>query len=1043
MKKIYPGKHITFVRSMKITWLVLILSVTGTQSIWANNLNTGSFFDKKNETNNTLKDISGKVTDSRGDVLAGVNVLVKGTSRGTSTDANGSFTISTDESETLLFSFIGFITKEVKIGRPSVLNVQLEADQKQLEELVVIGYGTQTRKNLVGSITKINAAETKDLPVASLDAQLQGKAAGVQINNNSGVPGDAVFVRVRGTTSINSGNDPLYIVDGVFLNNESLQTISTGGRKTSPIADINPADIESMEVLKDASATAIYGARGANGVIIITTKRGDYNTRPQVSVNISQGSAWAPKGKLWKLADGPTSAQAVNDNWILTGIDLPALKQTAANRPFRPVSEGGKGLPEDQQTYDRLSRIMQTAPLKEYDISLQGGTTATKYYIAASYTKQESVLKPAYFTRGSFKVNLDQKVNDYVTVGVSNGLSRSLRNSVGAGDGAQGNILSSATLVQATYQPIYNADGTPSLAGNRDNVDVLLEDTDMKFISLRYIGNLYADVQILRNLKFRTSWSLDHNNYDEKGYWSDRMLAGAAGGAATSSISQNTTWINEQTLTYRNKFGKHNIGLLLGNSVQSNTIKNTTARGTGFPNNSYKQISSASILTNSESWTQSSLASFFSRADYNYAGKYSIEGSIRMDGSSRFGANNKWGYFPSLGAAWRIKEEGFLKNVNAVSELKLRGSFGLTGNQNGIQDFAAQGLWTGGLGYADNEGSGYKAGTAPQQLANPNLKWEKTRQVNVGVDLGLLENKINIEFNYYNKYTTDALLQLPVAGITGFNTFTSNAGEVSNKGFEFSISTVNVRKKDFSWNTNFNISTNKNRIEKLPVPTTYYSRDWIRLEQGYSMYSFWLYKQLYVDSETGNAVYEDVNKDGIITVADRQIIGTALPKFFGGLTNSITYRGFDASLLVTFQWGNKIWNHNRFLSMNGGTRDSRSLYQDDANYWKKPGDITNVPRFTSAGNNWALEQNSRLLEDGSFARLKSLSIGYTVPKQLISKYVQSLRVYFSGTNLILLSKYSGPDPESNVSNASQMIQGIDFGTPPQPTSIQLGLNITL
>ena len=990
-----------------------------------------------------LTDVTGKVTDSRGEALPGVNVVVKGTGRGTSTDANGGFSISADLSETLLFSFIGFVSKEVKIGKESSLSIKLETDQKQLEELVVIGYGTQTRKNLVGSIAKINAAETKDLPVASLDAQLQGKAAGVQINNNSGVPGDAVFVRVRGTTSINSGNDPLYIVDGVFLNNESMQTISTGGRKTSPIADINPADIESMEVLKDASATAIYGARGANGVIIITTKRGDYNTRPQVSVNVSHGSAWAPKDKLWKLADGPTSARAVNDNWIQTGIDLPALKQTVANRPFRPVSEGGKGLPEEQQTYDRLSRIMQTAPLKEYDISLQGGTSATKYYIAASYTKQESVLKPAYFTRGSFKVNLDQKVNDYVTIGVSNGLSRSLRNSVGAGDGAQGNILSSATLVQATYQPIYNADGTPSLAGNRDNVDVLLEDTDMKFISLRYIGNLYADVQILRNLKFRTSWSLDHNNYDEKGYWSDRMLAGAAGGAATSSISQNTTWINEQTLTYRNKFGKHNVGLLLGNSVQSNTIKNTTAKGTGFPNNSYKQISSASILTNSESWTQSSLASFFSRADYNFAGKYSIEASVRADGSSRFGANNKWGYFPSLGAAWRIKEEGFLKNVNAVSELKLRGSFGLTGNQNGIQDFAAQGLWTGGLGYTDNEGSGYKAGTAPQQLANPNLRWEKTRQINVGVDLGLLENKINLEFNYYNKYTTDALLQLPVAGITGFNTFTSNAGEVSNKGFEFSVSTSNVRKKDFTWNTNFNISTNKNRIEKLPVPTTYYSRDWIRLEQGYSMYSFWLYKQLYVDPETGNAVYEDVNKDGAITVADRQIIGTALPKFFGGLTNSITYHGFDASLLFTFQWGNKIWNHNRFLSMNGGTRDSRSLYQDDANYWKKPGDVTSVPRFTSAGNNWALEQNSRLLEDGSFVRLKSLSIGYTIPKQLISKYVQSLRVYFSGTNLILLSKYSGPDPESNVSNASQMIQGIDFGTPPQPTSIQLGLNVTL
>lgn len=1134
MKKFTPGTLATLIRSMKCASLIFLLTVVGSQLLWANVLHGQSIDDKKislklenrslkealrhieqssgyifiyneslvepykkvsikaknesirailanllqntqleyAEKNNkiiirqratpttpatkqekvqtppvdskTLKSVSGKVTDNRGEALPGVNILVKSTNRGTTTDVNGAFTISVNDSETLLFSFIGFLQKEIKVSNASFLDVELQADQKQLEELVVVGYGIQSRKNLVGSIVKINASETKGLPVASLDAQLQGKAAGVQINNNSGIPGDAVFVRVRGTTSINSGNDPLYIVDGVFINNESLQTIATGGRKTSPIADINPGDIESMEVLKDATATSIYGARGANGVIIITTKRGDYNTKSKVSFNASQGWAWAPKDKLWKLADGPTTAQAVNDNWIQTGIDRPSLNQTVANRPFRPTSEGGRGLPEEQQTYDRLSRIMQVAPLQDYDISLQGGTSATKYYLAAAYTKQESVLRPAYFNRASFKINLDQRINDNITVGVSNGLSRSLRNAVGAGDGPQGNILSSATLVQATYQPIYNTDGTPSLAGNRDNVDVLLEDTDMKFISTRYIGNLYADIQLLPDLKFRTSWSLDHNNYDEKGYWSDRMLAGAAGGSATSSISQNTTWINEQTLTYRHKFAeKHTVGVLLGNSVQSNTLKNTTARGTGFPNNSYKQISSASILTNSESWTQSSLASFFSRVDYNFNGKYSLEASLRADGSSRFGTNNQWGYFPAIGAAWRLKEEEFLKSSVFVSELKLRGSLGITGNQNGIQDFAAQGLWTGGLGYVDNAGSGYKAGTAPQQLANPNLKWEKTRQFNIGADIGLFANRVNIELNYYDKYTTDALLQLPVAGITGFSTYTKNAGEVSNRGIEFSINTSNVRQKDFTWNTSFNISSNRNRVEVLPVPTTYYSRDWLRLEQGHSMYSFWLYRQLSVDPQTGNAIYEDVNKDGNITVADRQIIGTALPKFFGGLNNTITFGGFDASILFTFQYGNKIWNHNRFLSMNGGTRDSRSLYQDDANYWKEPGDITNVPRFTSAGNNWALEQNDRLLEDGSFIRLKSLNIGYTLPKYLSSKYVQSIRVFASGTNLLLWTKYTGPDPESNVSNASQMIQGIDFGTPPQPTSVQVGLNITL
>jgi len=995
--------------------------------------------------------VTGKILDDTKQPIPGAVIVVKGTTDGTITEADGTYSISVPSDAILVISNIGSVSQEIPVDGRTSIDATLVVEASEIEEVVVVGYGTQTKKSVVGALSKINGAEVNKIPVASLDAQLQGKSSGLQINNNSGVPGDAVFVRVRGTTSVLADNNPLYIIDGVFISNTSLQTLSSGGRLTSPLADINPADIESMEVLKDASATSIYGARGANGVIIITTKRGDYNAKPKVTFDVSQGVAWASKRKLWKLADGPTNAQSVNDNYIQTQIDLgvdPAIAYS--KRPFRPASDIvagtplGKGNPEDQQTYDRLGRTLRNAKLEEYSLSVQGGTKTTKYFISAGYSKQQSILKVADFERAGLKLNLDQKISDKVTVGISNGLTRTTRHMVGAGDGSQGNLLSSAALVQATYNPIYNADGTPSLAGNRDNVDVLIQDTDMKATSTRYIGNLYLDAQILRNLKFRSSWSTDIDFYDEKGYWSDRMLQGSAGGSAQSSLSQSTTWINEQTLSYRKNFGaKHSAGILIGNSIQGNGFKNSTAKGSGFPSNAYKEIAAASVQTSSTSASNSTLASFFARVDYNYDSKYFIEGSIRADGSSRFGPNRKWGYFPSLGAAWRIKEENFLKESTLLSELKLRASVGLTGNQNGINDDAWRGLWTGNAPYADNGTSGYKPGTAPFQLKNEDLHWEQTRQINAGFDIGFF-NRINLEFNVYNKYTTEALLNLPLPQSSGYTSYLANAGEVSNKGFEIGINTVNVKKKDLTWTTNFNISRNWNKVEKLAVPITYYSRDWIRLQEGESMYSFWLYKQLYVDPQTGDAVYEDVNGDGQITVADRQILGSALPKYFGGITNTVTYKGFDVSLLFTYQWGNKIWNHNRFLSNYGGTRSDRSLYEDDVNYWKKPGDITDVPRFTSQGNNWALEQNSRLLEDGSFLRLKSLTIGYTVPKSLVEKYkLQGLRVYVSGTNLWLWSKYSGPDPESNVSNASQQIQGIDFGTPPQPTSIQGGITVTL
>jgi TonB-linked SusC/RagA family outer membrane protein len=982
--------------------------------------------------------LSGTVTDAiTKEPLIGAVVTIKGITNSSATDVKGRFSLLTAQRlpYTIVITYVGYETAEV-VATGSPINIALKPSNNQLNDVVVVGYATQSKRDLIGSISKIDAKETKDYPAASFDAQLQGKAAGVQINSNTGTPGEATFVRVRGTTSINASNSPLYIVDGVFINNNSLQTMSMGGMSTSAIADISPDDIESIEVLKDATATAIYGSRGANGVIIVTTKRGNYNKKPTVSVNVLQGLAAVAKSGMWKLVDGPQNARFVNLAWVNAGIDNPALNQTVANQPYRSVASGGRGTPEEQQTYDRLNDVFRTASLKDYDLSVQGGTKDTKYYIGGSYNDQQATIKPVYFTRAGLKFNIDQKLGDKVTIGLSNGLYRSYRNQLIAGSTPRG-IFESA-LLTATNLPKKNADGSPALWGGFDNVDVLINNNFVNTVSLRYIGNFYLDVEIIPGLKFHSSFGIDYNNYSESQYWNDQTVVGAAptNGSATSAISQNSAWVNEQTLSYRKVIDKSTIGVLVGNTLQSNVLSNTTATGTNFPNNSYTEISSAATRSATQTWTKGNLTSFFSRIDYNYASKYYLELTGRADGSSRFGKNNQWGYFPSVGVSWRIKEESFLKDVEFLSDLKLRASYGTTGNQSGINDFAAQGLWTGGAGYPDNISSGDKPGTAPQQLSNPDLKWEKTAQTSVGVDAGFLDGRLNISLDLYRKYTTNVLLQLPVPPISGFTSYYSNAGEISNKGFELLVNTINIRNSAFKWETSFNIAANVNRIEKLPIPI---DNGFLHLEVGHPMYSFLVYRQLYVDPQTGAAVYDDrQTNDGKTTAADKQIIGQALPKFVGGFTTNFKYRGFDASVFFTFQTGNKLYDQNKAYGENGGTRADRSYWTSQLTAWQKPGDITDLPRITTVGTNYTIDPTTRALEDASFLRLKTLTIGYTIPKATVAKIgLSSLHVYFTGSNLWLSTKYKGYDPESYFT------LGNDFSTPPQPRSFQLGINLTL
>lgn len=978
--------------------------------------------------------------------LPGAVVRIKGTTHVVTTNADGKFNFITGQKfpYALLVSYIGYEPQEV-IANGSPVEIKLKEANNQLNDVVVVGYGTQTRKSLTGSVTTVTVDEVRDKPNATFEQQLQGKAAGLQVSASTGIPGDAMFIRIRGTTSINASNDPLYVVDGVYVNSSSLQGITTQGQVSNPLSDINPDDIESVTVLKDADATAIYGARAANGVILITTKRGKYNTAPKVTLSTYFGGARAPK--LWDLVTGPEHATLINEFYRNSEADAIAANNTTAintykNVPFRALTDNPtaspapRGLPQDQPTYDRLHKAFRTGFLQNYDGSISGGNDKTTYYIGGGLNKQQADLKTDDFRRGSFKFNLDQKVSDVITVGTSNILTQTYRTLARVGDGPQGGVLQAA-LHTPTYLPEVNADGTPAKWAGFDNLDVLLNNTNMHSTSNRLISNLYGEAKITKDLKFRSSWSVDYNTYNEFQYWNSLTNLGVANhNLGTSSISNNTIWTDEQTLSYNKLFGRHNIGVLIGNSLQGAVQSQTLAQGTNFPNDSFEQIASAAATTSSSSESKYKLSSFFARANYNYAGKYYADFSIRADGSSRFGANHQFGYFPSAGLAWRAKEEDFLKDIKVISDLKFRGSIGVTGNQNGINDFASRGLWGAGANYQANPG------TVPSQLANPDLKWESTRQSNFGFDLSLFNSRLTLSGDVYDKYTSNLLLNLPLASSSGFSSILENAGEMSNKGFEFSITSTNIDHGGFNWTTNFNFAHNVNKIEKLPTPVVAaYAAE--RMVQGLSMYTFFVYKQLYVDPKTGNAVYDDVDHNGVINSNDIEADGNALPKFTGGLTNNFRYKGFDLSVFFNFVYGNKVYNNNDYFLEGGGTRDAnRAIDTYQLTRWQNPGDITDMPRLTALGQNYTISPTSRNIEDGSFLRLSNVNLGYTLPKRLTEKAkISSVRLYVSGSNLWLWTKYKGPDPEINVSS-SQTVLGYDLGTPPIPRTLQIGANIT-
>jgi TonB-linked SusC/RagA family outer membrane protein len=996
-------------------------------------------------------EIRGKILDEGSKVsVIGATVKLKSKQGGTISDTNGNYSLNVSKLPvTLYISAVGYKYQEIDVYEAEPTTIYLTEDQNRLSEVVVTGYSTQERKNISGSITTVKNNDLSTNPASSLNEKLQGKATGVQVSSNSGVPGGGVTFRVRGINSINAGVDPLYIVDGVFISNSNLIQTGLGSQAPSnPLADINPDDIEDLVILKDANATAIYGSLGANGVVIITTKRGKQNSKAKINFNASHG--WSTATNIYKVASGPETAKLFNESAVNTALDNGKAASTAVLVSAQP---------DTLKTYDRFSDLFRTAATSNYELSAQGGTNNSSYFISLGYLKQESVVKPSDFERYSGRFNYDVNITSKLKVATSFSLARTWRN-VSSNDNNPIGVINSA-LYPKSYLPIYNADGTYARYGSFDNHIALINNLNNDAVGFRTIDNLYAEYTFFPGLKLRSSWSIDNNDLYENNYSNTLISAGiASNGSASSYESKNQILTNEQVLTFVKSFGtnkKHSVNALIGNTVSSNLYQATSASGTGFATNDLTAISVAATRSGSSSRSESKLVSYFTKASYTYDDKYTVDASLRADASTKFGKNKQWGYFPSGGFTWRAGNEKFIKNLRVFDELKFRGSIGLSGNQDGIGAYSSQGVWSAGYNYLD------LAGTAPSRLDNPDLTWETTRQVDLGTEFQVLKNRLSVTIDYYNKYTYDLLLNVPVPYRSGFSSYLQNYGAVSNKGFEFGLHSENIKSRGFEWTTDFNISFNQNKIEKLPsdISLGASGRNISILRQGYAINSFQLYKQLSVDPQTGNAIYEDISgpngkPDGKITSADRQIVGSALPNFTGGFTNNFSYKGFELNIFFYFQQGNKIMNMNEFFMVHGGAQKNIGFLPLQSDRWQKPGDITDIPRLTTfsgdpdvnggSANNYGgnvANLSSRYLEDGSFIRLKNISLSYNIPFRIIKKLgISNFKLYVNATNLLTFTNYKGLDPEVSSQGSNQNTAGYDWATVPQSKTFTTGINVT-
>jgi TonB-linked SusC/RagA family outer membrane protein len=1012
--------------------------------------------------------VSGRVTDAKGEGLPGVTVLVKGTTTGTSTGADGSFSLSAPENSTLVFSSIGYKNQEIAVtGATSTIAIRMSDDAQSLNEVVVVGYGTQSRQELSTSVASVGAAALARQPVAGFDQALQGQAPGVQVTTPSGAPGGGINVRVRGTSTLNLNASPLYVVDGVPILPDYQQEITNNSQRINPLNTINPDDIESIDVLKDGAAAAIYGVRAANGVVVITTKRGKVG---QAQVGLT---AYFGRQYLRKKLDVLNAQQfATEYNQILAGGGLaPAF--TDPNNPVNP----DPAAPGPYNT-DWQDAIYRPANIQNYQLNVSGGTEKTRYYVSGGYFNQQGININSGYDRYNFKVNLTQELSKRFRMGTNLNLSRSNTNSSVRSEaaGANGGTVLGA-LSQIPTIPVYKPSGiygTNPFNQSDNPVGNLLETRNIAVV-YQAVGNIYGEFDILPNLRARTNLGIDFRNQGEN-YFQSTNYPGTSNsdpstkGRAQAAANTQVIWLNENTITWNPTFGdKHHLTLLGGESMQESYRNTLGATTQGFSSNIVPNLNAGSAAvgipyTYVDSWA---LLSYFARANYDYDGKYLVQASIRADGTSRFTDKYRFGYFPSVSAAWRVSKEDFFPQNTAVSDLKLRASFGANGNQEipPYQRFSQYGL---GSNY-QGTGSAISGGTTQTSIGNNDLHWETTYQYNAGVDIGMFNNRLTLNVDVYNKQTHDLLLQVPIPQSTGAQTLQvlQNLGSIQNRGLEIGLTTTNVEANNggFGWTTSFNVSGNRNQITDLGQQAndkgvssgrTIINGNQIS-QAGHPLGSFYGYiSEGIVQSDAegqslatqngarpkaGDIKFKDLNGDGVINGSDQTIIGNPNPKAFGGVTNNFSYKGLELSVFFQGQFGNEIYNQTRQILESQSDPNNQTTRV--LNHWTPTNTNTDIPRpvrYDPAGNN---RFSNRWLEDGSYVRLKNVTLAYTIPAAL-SKHaaIQNLRVYVTGQNLITWTHYLGYDPEVSANPFSTTQPGVDYGVYPQSRTYTVGLNAT-
>jgi TonB-dependent starch-binding outer membrane protein SusC len=973
------------------------------------------------------------VTEPNG--LPGVNVVVKGTTKGSITDLDGKFSLEVPRGSILVFSFIGYKPRELTFNGQNNIEIVLEEELKELNEVVVMGYSSVQKRDITGSITSIKTDKFKEISLTGIDQALQGQAAGVQVVQSSGTPGGGISVRIRGSTSIYASNRPLFVVDGIPVETGTLSLRSFGGQDDNALSLINPGDIESIQILKDASAKAMYGSRAANGVVFITTKRGR-KASAVINFDVQRG-----------IIDPVKKVELLDSKNLLT-----LQREAVTNAGQNPDALGLIPGVTDAVNTDWLDEIFRTGIMQQYQLTLKGGDDNTSYYLSGSYRDEEGVQLNNKFERLSGTINLDEKVTKKLTVGSNMSLSRSLNKRV-KGDNFLDGVYSGA-LKSLPYNVPYDENGFlvgpgSPLYASFPNFNPVAQAVLPRFdaITVKILGGLNAVYQFNEQFRMKSQVSLDYNNVTEDQYESSQtaiggVLDGVGGqGYGVYIMSAITNFVANTTFSYNQTFGgTHNVSGMVGTEVFRNFSRDGSVTGRLFPSDDFTYINSAGIVDQGSSGRLNrGLFSVFGEGKYDYKDRYLASLGMRVDGSSRFGPGNRFGYFPSISGAWRVTEEEFFES-KIINDLKLRASAGFTGNE-GIPDYQFLGTWGSTL-YNGSPGIG------PSQLGNPDLKWESTRELNIGADISLLDGRIQATADVYYNKTFDLLYPRPYATTTGFNNVWSNIGELENKGVELGITTVNMDKL-VRWTTDINLSKNVNKViylaDSIPVYRGYQAEGVSAtniVKEGQPLGTFIGLNFLGVDPATGNAIYDDTNGDGQINNNDQIIIGNAQPKWIGGITNKVSYKRFDATAFFQFSYGNKVLNFTKASLVNSGLDITGNQSPEALRRWQKEGDITDVPKY-ELGNTVNNYHSNRLLEDGSFVRLKNVGVGYNLPNKISERfYLNNLRVYLSATNLWTHTKYSGADPEVSTLSGSTTAQGIDFYTLPQVRTISVGLNAT-